>query len=222
MGGAAPPQARGLAGETRDSGVGNRSARSRRSYGPLRRCDRYDTLPPVTARSSPGTSTPPNGFPPRVRGGLREGGAVAPGVRATPSHEGRTGSTARALRSSSGYPFAWVRGGRADRRRDPAAVAGYPSPEGRTSRAAATKKNSRPDPSWWDFCGEYMAARWRTTAARLARASSTAWLSRSSARPRTAGSSPTSVGTCSGRPVTGGCGRKPGRSRSCRARQLPH
>ncbi|MFI2347165.1 tyrosine-type recombinase/integrase [Streptomyces sp. NPDC019443] len=33
-------------------------------------------------------------------------------------------------------------------------------------RAAAAKKNTRPDPSWWDFSREYMAARWRTTAAK--------------------------------------------------------
>lgn len=33
-------------------------------------------------------------------------------------------------------------------------------------RAAAAKKNTKPDPSWWDFCREYMAARWRTTAAK--------------------------------------------------------
>ncbi|WP_336318717.1 site-specific integrase [Streptomyces lavendofoliae] len=33
-------------------------------------------------------------------------------------------------------------------------------------RAAAAKENRRPDPSWWDFCQEYMNARWRTTAAK--------------------------------------------------------
>ncbi|WP_405766499.1 site-specific integrase [Streptomyces sp. NBC_00080] len=33
-------------------------------------------------------------------------------------------------------------------------------------RAAAAKENTKPDPSWWDFCREYMAARWRTTAAK--------------------------------------------------------
>ncbi|WP_374200596.1 tyrosine-type recombinase/integrase [Streptomyces sp. ATCC 21386] len=33
-------------------------------------------------------------------------------------------------------------------------------------RAAAAKENTRPDPSWWDFSREYMAARWRTTAAK--------------------------------------------------------
>ncbi|WP_431042192.1 hypothetical protein ACQUSR_09905 [Streptomyces sp. P1-3] len=33
-------------------------------------------------------------------------------------------------------------------------------------RAAAAKANAKPDPSWWDFCREYIAARWRTTAAK--------------------------------------------------------
>ncbi|MFG2831142.1 tyrosine-type recombinase/integrase [Streptomyces sp. NPDC048434] len=33
-------------------------------------------------------------------------------------------------------------------------------------RAAAAKKNTRPDPSWWNFSREYMAARWCTTAAK--------------------------------------------------------
>ncbi len=33
-------------------------------------------------------------------------------------------------------------------------------------RAAAAKENTKPDPSWWDFCREYMSARWRTTAAK--------------------------------------------------------
>ncbi|MFJ9416235.1 tyrosine-type recombinase/integrase [Streptomyces sp. NPDC101227] len=33
-------------------------------------------------------------------------------------------------------------------------------------RAAAAKKNTRPDPSWWNFSREYMATRWRTTAAK--------------------------------------------------------
>lgn len=33
-------------------------------------------------------------------------------------------------------------------------------------RAAAAKENTRPDPKWWDFCPEYMAARWRSTAAK--------------------------------------------------------
>ncbi|MFF4228017.1 tyrosine-type recombinase/integrase [Streptomyces sp. NPDC001820] len=33
-------------------------------------------------------------------------------------------------------------------------------------RAAAEKENTRPDPSWWDFSRAYMAARWRTTAAK--------------------------------------------------------
>ena len=33
-------------------------------------------------------------------------------------------------------------------------------------RAAAAKENTKPDPSWWDFCREYMAARWRTAAAK--------------------------------------------------------
>ncbi|WP_455772003.1 tyrosine-type recombinase/integrase [Streptomyces phaeochromogenes] len=33
-------------------------------------------------------------------------------------------------------------------------------------RAASAKKNAKPDPAWWDFCREYMAARWRTTAAK--------------------------------------------------------
>ncbi|MFD7235085.1 tyrosine-type recombinase/integrase [Streptomyces syringium] len=33
-------------------------------------------------------------------------------------------------------------------------------------RAAAARKNAKPDPSWWDFSREYMAARWRTTAAK--------------------------------------------------------
>lgn len=33
-------------------------------------------------------------------------------------------------------------------------------------RAAAAKQNTRPDPSWWDFCREYMASRWRTSAAK--------------------------------------------------------
>ncbi|MGW3732514.1 tyrosine-type recombinase/integrase [Streptomyces sp. NPDC005148] len=33
-------------------------------------------------------------------------------------------------------------------------------------RAAAEKGNTRPDPKWWDFCPEYMTARWRSTAAK--------------------------------------------------------
>ncbi|WP_420823977.1 tyrosine-type recombinase/integrase [Streptomyces roseifaciens] len=33
-------------------------------------------------------------------------------------------------------------------------------------RAAAEKANVRPDPNWWDFSREYMAARWRTAAAK--------------------------------------------------------
>ncbi|MFI1440923.1 tyrosine-type recombinase/integrase [Streptomyces fructofermentans] len=33
-------------------------------------------------------------------------------------------------------------------------------------RAAIAKKNIRPDPTWWDFSREYMAIRWRTTAAK--------------------------------------------------------
>ncbi|MET9416119.1 site-specific integrase [Streptomyces klenkii] len=33
-------------------------------------------------------------------------------------------------------------------------------------RAAAAKANVRPDPNWWDFSREYMAARWRTAAAK--------------------------------------------------------
>ncbi|MFD8390514.1 tyrosine-type recombinase/integrase [Streptomyces sp. NPDC059680] len=33
-------------------------------------------------------------------------------------------------------------------------------------RAAAAKNNTRPDPRWWDFSREYMATRWRTTAAK--------------------------------------------------------
>ncbi|MGW6258545.1 tyrosine-type recombinase/integrase [Streptomyces sp. NPDC055085] len=33
-------------------------------------------------------------------------------------------------------------------------------------RAAAARANTRPDPSWWDFSREYMASRWRTSAAK--------------------------------------------------------
>ncbi|MFI0962933.1 tyrosine-type recombinase/integrase [Streptomyces sp. NPDC021080] len=33
-------------------------------------------------------------------------------------------------------------------------------------RAAIAKKHIRPDPTWWDFSREYMAVRWRTTAAK--------------------------------------------------------
>ncbi|MEU8640380.1 MULTISPECIES: site-specific integrase [unclassified Streptomyces] len=33
-------------------------------------------------------------------------------------------------------------------------------------RAAAARENVRPDPSWWDFSREYMASRWRTSAAK--------------------------------------------------------
>ncbi|WP_392840191.1 hypothetical protein [Streptomyces sp. LN500] len=33
-------------------------------------------------------------------------------------------------------------------------------------RAAVEKGNTRPDPKWWDFCPEYLAARWRSTAAK--------------------------------------------------------
>ncbi|WP_330246332.1 tyrosine-type recombinase/integrase [Streptomyces sp. NBC_00562] len=33
-------------------------------------------------------------------------------------------------------------------------------------RAAEAKKTTRPDPLWWDCCPEYMAARWRSTAAK--------------------------------------------------------
>ncbi|MEV1023516.1 site-specific integrase [Streptomyces sp. NPDC050264] len=33
-------------------------------------------------------------------------------------------------------------------------------------RAAAARENVRPDPSWWDFSREYMAGRWRTSAAK--------------------------------------------------------
>ncbi|WP_066951236.1 tyrosine-type recombinase/integrase [Streptomyces lushanensis] len=33
-------------------------------------------------------------------------------------------------------------------------------------RAAEAKKNTRPDPSWWDFSREYMSVRWRATAAK--------------------------------------------------------
>ncbi|WP_329057230.1 tyrosine-type recombinase/integrase [Streptomyces sp. NBC_01453] len=33
-------------------------------------------------------------------------------------------------------------------------------------RAAAARENVRPDPSWWDFSCEYMASRWRTSAAK--------------------------------------------------------
>ncbi|MET7538279.1 site-specific integrase [Streptomyces sp. NPDC005507] len=42
-------------------------------------------------------------------------------------------------------------------------VSGLPESE---LRAAAAKANARPDPSWWDFCREYMASRWRTSAAK--------------------------------------------------------
>ncbi|MFB7755135.1 hypothetical protein ACFC18_36885 [Streptomyces sp. NPDC056121] len=43
------------------------------------------------------------------------------------------------------------------------AVSGLPESE---LRAAAAKANARPDPSWWDFSREYMASRWRTSAAK--------------------------------------------------------
>ncbi|MFJ2020928.1 tyrosine-type recombinase/integrase [Streptomyces nodosus] len=33
-------------------------------------------------------------------------------------------------------------------------------------RAAAARANVRPDPSWWEFSREYMASRWRTSAAK--------------------------------------------------------
>ncbi|GGJ36626.1 tyrosine-type recombinase/integrase [Streptomyces brasiliensis] len=33
-------------------------------------------------------------------------------------------------------------------------------------RAAAARENAKPDPSWWDFSREYMASRWRTSAAK--------------------------------------------------------
>ncbi|WP_405635270.1 site-specific integrase [Streptomyces sp. NBC_00056] len=33
-------------------------------------------------------------------------------------------------------------------------------------RAAAAKANAMPDPSWWEFSREYMASRWRTSAAK--------------------------------------------------------
>ncbi|MEU0780972.1 site-specific integrase [Streptomyces sp. NPDC006173] len=33
-------------------------------------------------------------------------------------------------------------------------------------RAAAARERVRPDPNWWDFSREYMATRWRTTAAK--------------------------------------------------------
>jgi integrase len=33
-------------------------------------------------------------------------------------------------------------------------------------RAATAKNNEKPDPRWWDFSREYMAERWRTTAAK--------------------------------------------------------
>ncbi|MFE7155304.1 tyrosine-type recombinase/integrase [Streptomyces sp. NPDC057636] len=42
-------------------------------------------------------------------------------------------------------------------------VSGLPESE---LRAAAAKANARPDPSWWDFSREYMASRWRTSAAK--------------------------------------------------------
>ncbi|MFE6959920.1 tyrosine-type recombinase/integrase [Streptomyces sp. NPDC057696] len=42
-------------------------------------------------------------------------------------------------------------------------VSGLPESE---FRAAAAKANARPDPSWWDFSREYMASRWRTSAAK--------------------------------------------------------
>ncbi|MFB6855901.1 tyrosine-type recombinase/integrase [Streptomyces sp. NPDC056341] len=42
-------------------------------------------------------------------------------------------------------------------------VSGLPESE---FRAAAAKANARPDPSWWAFSREYMASRWRTSAAK--------------------------------------------------------
>ncbi|MER5504171.1 site-specific integrase [Streptomyces sp. NPDC002766] len=44
-------------------------------------------------------------------------------------------------------------------------VTGLPESE---LRAAAEKEHAdaKPDPSWWDFCREYMASRWRTSAAK--------------------------------------------------------
>ncbi|MER5952397.1 site-specific integrase [Streptomyces sp. NPDC001893] len=42
-------------------------------------------------------------------------------------------------------------------------VSGLPDSE---LRAAAAKANARPDPSWWNFSREYMASRWRTSAAK--------------------------------------------------------
>ncbi|MFE6801552.1 tyrosine-type recombinase/integrase [Streptomyces sp. NPDC057681] len=42
-------------------------------------------------------------------------------------------------------------------------VSGLPESE---LRAAVAKANARPDPSWWDFSREYMASRWRTSAAK--------------------------------------------------------
>ncbi|MFC9317427.1 tyrosine-type recombinase/integrase [Streptomyces nigra] len=33
-------------------------------------------------------------------------------------------------------------------------------------RAAAAKKNAKPDPTWWEFSREYLASRWRTSAAK--------------------------------------------------------
>ncbi|WP_327578486.1 tyrosine-type recombinase/integrase [Streptomyces sp. NBC_00145] len=42
-------------------------------------------------------------------------------------------------------------------------VSGLPESE---LRAAAAKANAMPDPSWWEFSREYMASRWRTSAAK--------------------------------------------------------
>ncbi|WP_367131393.1 MULTISPECIES: tyrosine-type recombinase/integrase [Streptomyces] len=44
-----------------------------------------------------------------------------------------------------------------------AVLTGLPESE---IRAAAEKAKASPDPSWWDFSREYMAARWRTAAAK--------------------------------------------------------